>query len=112
MSHIHTHTHTCTHTQDIAIFTNDASRCSYYQQESANVKSRFACVLPEGYINQYINQRRTARIPNERKECEVCGGEEELSGNMKELGLLAAVRSRVISSSYTCVYLFPLGNIL
>ena len=62
-----------THTQDIAIFTNDASRCSYYQRESANVKSRFACVLPEGYINQYINQRRIARIPNERKECEVCG---------------------------------------
>ena len=101
-----------THTQDIAIFTNDASRCSYYQQESANVKSRFACVLPEGYINENINQRRTARIPNERKACEVCGGEEELSGNMKELGLLAAVRSRVISSSYTCVYLFPLGSSL
>ena len=42
----------------------------------------------------------------------VRGKRGELGGNMKELGLLAAVRSRVISSSYTCVYLFPLGNIL
>ena len=73
MSHIHTHTRMHTHIQDIAIFTNDASRCTYYQRESANVKSRFACVVPEGYINQNINRRRTARIPNEREACEVCG---------------------------------------
>ena len=96
MSHIHTHTYTHIHTyihtyihiyihihtyihtyiQDIAIFTNDASRCRYYQQESANVKSRFACVLPQGYINRNINRRRTAVIPNEKEACEVCRGGE------------------------------------
>ena len=79
-THICTHTHTHTHThiytrtflQDIAIFTNDASRCPYYQAESANVKSRFACVLPEGYINENRNRGRVrAIIPNEREECEV-----------------------------------------
>jgi len=58
--------------RDIAIFTNDASRCPYYQAESANVKSRFACVLPEGYINENRNRGRgRAIIPNEREECEV-----------------------------------------
>ena len=34
------------------------------------MKSRFACVVPEGYINENINQRRRARIPNEREACE------------------------------------------
>ena len=46
------------------------------------MKSRFACVLPVGYINENINQRRRASIPNEREACEVCGREGE--GGEKE----------------------------
>ena len=38
------------------------------------MKSRFACVLPEGYINENSNRGRgTAVIPNEQEACEVRG---------------------------------------
>lgn len=57
--------------QDIAIFTNDVTRCPYYQEESQNVKSRSACVLPEDYINRMKNAniRNTFVIPITPNEC-------------------------------------------
>ena len=43
-----------------------------YQAESANVKSRYACVMPEAYILQNINVAGSGyRIPNTQEECEV-----------------------------------------
>ena len=56
------------------------------------MKSRFACVVPEGYINENINQRRRARIPNEREACEVCGG----GGGGGERGEMCGRRDRKI----------------
>ena len=50
--------------------TNDASRCEMYQEESQNVKSRFACVLPNGYIQENLNEDDPI-IPITQAECEV-----------------------------------------
>ena len=50
--------------------TNDASRCEMYQAESQNVKSRFACVLPSGYIQENLNEDDPI-IPITQAECEV-----------------------------------------
>ncbi|XP_072025682.1 protein DD3-3-like [Amphiura filiformis] len=55
--------------RDIVVMTNDASRCEYYQAESANVKSRYACVLPQGYIQENINEDDPI-IPITQPECE------------------------------------------
>ncbi len=50
--------------------TNDATRCEMYQAESQNVKSRFACVLPQGYITENLNEDDPI-IPITQAECEV-----------------------------------------
>ncbi len=59
--------------QDIAILTNNASRCPYYQQNSQNVQSRFYCAVPDSYINANLNPPRNQRqpIPINQTECEV-----------------------------------------
>ncbi len=60
--------------QDAVIFTTDVTRCPYYIAESENVKSRFACILPNGYINEELNGNNNPRnyiIPINQKECEV-----------------------------------------
>lgn len=57
--------------QDIAILTNDVMRCPYYQENSQNVQSRFACVLPEEVINSMRNTNIRSRyvIPITAEEC-------------------------------------------
>ena len=56
--------------QDIAVLTNEASRCAYYQRESENVKGRGACIIPQGLFAQNVRGRRGV-IPNNREACEV-----------------------------------------
>ena len=59
--------------QDIVIFTTDVQRCPYYQRESENVKSRYACILPPEFINsRNSNNGRNAIIPITQEDCEVC----------------------------------------
>ena len=62
-----------TPSQDIAVLTNDARRCEYYQTNSQNVMSRFYCRLPEGYIIENMNppRNRMQPIPIDRETCEV-----------------------------------------
>eukprot|EP00731_Ephydatia_muelleri_P011689 Em0006g583a len=48
---------------DIAVLTNDLKRCEYYRSESANVKSRYACVGSKG-----------TTIPNNDDDCVAAGG--------------------------------------
>lgn len=55
--------------KDIAVFTNNASRCLYYQQESQNVKSKWACVLSEKDFNE-LNKKTNVVLPNNKEECE------------------------------------------
>ncbi|XP_077997419.1 protein DD3-3-like isoform X2 [Glandiceps talaboti] len=55
--------------KDIAIMTNDARRCPYYQEESANVKSKWACVVPKGYLEANIDSNE-AIIPIRKRDCE------------------------------------------
>ena len=58
--------------RDIAVLTNDATRCPYYQSESANVKSRYECILPGAYIQKHVTSNNNNYIiPNNQDECEV-----------------------------------------
>jgi hypothetical protein len=54
---------------DIAVFTNDVSRCDYYQAESQNVKSRWACIIPSGLHKKNARTNKPV-IPNNREDCE------------------------------------------
>ena len=51
--------------------TNDATRCPYFQAESANVKARYGCRLPMAMLQANLNSRQ-AIIPITQEECEVC----------------------------------------
>lgn len=53
---------------DVAVMTNNVSRCQYYQTESQNVKSRWACVLPLETIEQYAQKGLV--LPNNKEACE------------------------------------------
>ncbi|XP_071805948.1 protein DD3-3-like [Asterias amurensis] len=55
--------------RDIAIMTNDATRCPYFQAESANVKARYGCRLPMEMLQANLNSRQ-AIIPITQEECE------------------------------------------
>lgn len=60
--------------RDVVVFTNDMSRCAYYEAESENVKSRFYCKPPAGYLD-YLktrgdNNRYEKYIPITQVECE------------------------------------------
>ncbi len=58
--------------RDIAVLTNDATRCPYYQTESANVKSRYECILPGEYLRIFASSNSNNYvIPNTQDECEV-----------------------------------------
>ncbi|CAB4024110.1 DD3-3-like [Paramuricea clavata] len=53
--------------KDIAVLTNDATRCPFYEEESENVKGRYECVLPKEYLRSK-NYRRY-KIPNNEADC-------------------------------------------
>lgn len=55
--------------QDIAVLTNDVSRCKMYQSESENVKGRWACKVAREYLKKM--NWRNYKIPNNREDCEV-----------------------------------------
>ena len=68
--------------RDIAVLTNDATRCPYYQRESANVKSRFACVIPNFELhNNVFNILNDYEIPITQTECEQRSYFNEATGN-------------------------------
>ncbi len=57
---------------DIAILTNDATRCPYYQEQSENVKARHYCKLPAEYLQTALKANsKEYIIPNNQDECEV-----------------------------------------
>ena len=49
--------------------TNDATRCPYYQEQSANVKSRWGCIVSNEEINANFNQKNRLIIPNNKEDC-------------------------------------------
>ena len=59
--------------------TNDISRCRYYKEESQNVKSRWECVFPYAIQRKMIAQNVNLQIPNNKKDCEVCTFDTDLS---------------------------------
>ena len=81
--------------QDIVIFTNDASRCPYYQSESQNIKSRFACVLPPNFLTREKIRSDDPIIPNTQEECEV--GECYTSVQLHAADLFLSVDNNALS---------------
>lgn len=68
---------------DVAVLTNDPERCEYYQTESQNVKSRWACELPFSYLQENINANRNRPvIPNNQADCEAVEIENAAGGNV------------------------------
>jgi len=63
--------------KDIAVFTDDTSRCQYYQEESENVKGRWYCDVSDRFLNDNYNPNsRDAIIPINEDDCnELEGGE-------------------------------------
>jgi len=60
---------------DIAILTGNPERCTAYRAESENMKPRFSCILPDGYINSRFNKGGYGRgdqgfIPIDKDDCE------------------------------------------
>ncbi len=55
--------------RDIAILTNDPTRCDAYKAESQNVKSRFYCQVPEVYWTLFPNPGQRI-IPITQEACE------------------------------------------
>ena len=51
------------------MLTNDATRCPYYEAESANVKSRWGCIVNNTEINANLNRRNRIVIPNNEEDC-------------------------------------------
>lgn len=49
--------------------TNNVTRCPYYEQESANVKSRWACIVSNEEINDNVGQKNRLIIPNNKEDC-------------------------------------------
>ncbi|KAK6176563.1 hypothetical protein SNE40_014825 [Patella caerulea] len=53
--------------RDIAVLTNDVSRCDYYKAQSENVKGRGYCYIP---LELLVAQDRRIRIPNNKADCD------------------------------------------
>jgi hypothetical protein len=56
--------------RDIAIMTNDPSRCPAYVAESQNVKSRHFCQVPESLMTSQIKKQKEGWIPITQAGCE------------------------------------------
>jgi len=67
--------------KDIAIFTDDTSRCQYYQEESENVKGKWYCHVSDEFLDENYNPNsRDADIPITEEGCnELEVGEWKLS---------------------------------
>ena len=67
--------------KDIAVFTNDTSRCEYYQQESENVKGRWYCHVSDEFLSEnYDPNTEDPIIPINEADCDALeGGEWKLS---------------------------------
>ncbi|XP_065666259.1 protein DD3-3 isoform X3 [Hydra vulgaris] len=56
--------------KDIVVMTNDKSRCEFYKSESENVKSRFICQPPDGYMDALKNWKAWTYLPITKENCE------------------------------------------
>ena len=60
----------CHSHQDIAVFTNNATRCQFYRENSENVKGRHECVIDRRVLIK--NQKDPQLIiPNNEEDCKV-----------------------------------------
>jgi hypothetical protein len=90
---------------DLAVYTNDASRCDFYKEQSENVKGRHYCSLPDAWYHHKIRtagNNRNYFIPNTETECEALNTESEMSTFMQqETETKLAKASGVIEREYS-----------
>jgi len=55
---------------DIAVMTNDVSRCHFYKNQSQNVQSKWDCVFPKAVMNQFKVNKINIQLPNNKEDCE------------------------------------------
>eukprot|EP00118_Oscarella_pearsei_P024793 m.306807 g.306807 ORF g.306807 m.306807 type:complete len:796 (+) comp41600_c0_seq1:94-2481(+) len=55
--------------KDVAVLTNDPTRCVHYEEESENVKGRHYCNIPLALYNKYSRQGRRGFVPNNEADC-------------------------------------------
>lgn len=65
--------------QDVAILTNDVTKCNDYRDESQNQKDKYECLVYDPATDQseeiyykYANWHKNFKVPNNQAECEVC----------------------------------------
>lgn len=66
---------------DIAIYTKDTGKCELLQKESANVKSRWYCDVPEDVADANNFGNGIGKTPNNRVECESLDCFDEADGS-------------------------------
>ena len=90
---------------DVAIYTNNASRCPYYRSESENIKGRWFCSLPDKWYHYMISKGGNGNegfIPNTSELCLALNNpsSQMMAYLRQEAALDAADVKAVISSEY------------
>ena len=92
---------------DLAVYTNDASRCQFYKDQSENVKGRMFCSLPDAWYHHKIrtannNDRRDGFIPNTKDACVALNVNSDMSTFMQqETETKLATSSAIIEREYS-----------
>jgi len=90
---------------DLAIYTNDASRCDFYKAESENVKGRMFCSLPDAWYHEKVRTGGNGNngfIPSTQAACVALNTGSEMSTFMQQLTeTKLAVSSAIIEAEYS-----------
>jgi hypothetical protein len=61
--------------KDIAVFTDNTSRCQYYQEESENVKGKWYCHVSDEFLDEHYDpDTKDFIIPIDKEGCEALEG--------------------------------------
>jgi len=101
---------------DIAVLTNDPSRCAYYQAESENIKGRYYCSLPDKWYHFMVSQGGNGNngfIPNTAAGCFGLNAANSpmITYLRQQIAADAAALAAKVSSEYqSCVQAFAVAS--